>query len=131
MRDLIFKTLTSIASKKQDLCVQETMERDGVLAKTEKRCRYFIMDRVHVDDINDIEKLAEVKFAKVPYKKRHYHVLKIHDSRHGEDRLLCKIAGMFYAVYGNDIYCIAFIHSFKIIFTLTAVSKEKEGDDVL
>ena len=120
MRDLVFKTLTSLESKKQDLCIQETMEKVGVLANTERRCRYFIMGKAHIDDINGIEKLAQVKFANVPYRKRHYHVLKTHDERLGEDRLLCKTAGMFYAVHGADVYCIAYIHSFRITFTLVA-----------
>ena len=118
MRDIVFKTLTSAVSKKRDLCIQETIERDGVLAKTERRCRYFILGKKHIEDINDIEKLAKLKFADVPLKKRHYYVLKVRDAHQGEDRLLCKIAGMFYAIYGSDIYCIAYIHSFKVIFTL-------------
>lgn len=118
MRDIVFKTLTSAVSKKRDLCIQETIERDGVLAKTERRCRYFILGKKHIDDINDLEKLTKLKFTDVPCKKRHYYVLKVHDVQHGEDRLLCKIAGMFYAICGNDIYCIAYVHSFKVIFIL-------------
>ena len=119
MRDIIFKALTSKSSKKQDVCVQEAIEKDGILAKTEKRCRYFIMDKVHVDNIEDAGKLSEAQFNNVPYKKRHYYVLKIHNSETGEDRLLCKIAGTFYAVFGKDIYCIAYVHSFRITFVIT------------
>lgn len=118
MRDIVFKALTSKTSKKQDVCVQEAIEKDGILAKTERRCRYFIMDKVHVESIEDAVKLSEVQFNNVPYRKRHYYVLKIHNSNTGEDRLLCKIAGTFYAVYGQDIYCIAYVHSFRITFTV-------------
>jgi hypothetical protein len=75
------------------------------------------MGKARIDNANEIEKLAQIKFANIPYKKRHYHVLKIHDEQHGEDRLICKIAGILYAVYGADIYCVAFIHSFRITFT--------------
>lgn len=117
MRDIVFKALTSTTSKKQDVCVQEAIEKDGVLAKTEKRCRYFIMDKVHIDNIEDADRLSEAQFSNVPYKKRHYYVLKTRNSETGEDRLLCKIAGAFSAVYGQDIYCIAYIHSFKLVFT--------------
>lgn len=129
MRDIVFKTLTSASSKKRDLCIQETIERDGVLAKTERRCRYFIIGKVHVEDINDVEKLVELKFGDAPYKKRHYYVLKIHDTQHGEDKLLCKIAGMFYTIYGSDVYCIAYVHSFKIAFTLLPVNEEGKEDE--
>jgi hypothetical protein len=124
MRDIVFKALTSTSSKKQDVCVQESIERDGILAKTERRCRYFVTGKTHIEDINDIEKLAELQFANVPYRKRHYYIQKVRDTQTGTDRLLCKIAGMFYAVYNNDIYCIAYVHSFKISFATLSVPDE-------
>lgn len=130
MRDIVFKTLTSLESKKRDLSIQEIVEKDGILAKTERRCRYFIMGKVHVEDINNIEKLVELKFADMPHRKRHYYILKIHNAQHGEDRLLCKIAGMFYAIYGSEIYCIAYVHSFKITFRLQALT-EGTQDEIL
>ncbi|MDD5450070.1 MAG: hypothetical protein PHO42_05685 [Candidatus Omnitrophica bacterium] len=117
MRDLVFKALTSAESKKRDLCIQETIEKEGVLAKTERRCRYFVMGKTHIEDIKDAQELAELKFADAPYKKKHYYILKKHDNDCGEDRILCKIAGMFYVVYGSDLYCIAYVHSFKIEFS--------------
>lgn len=130
MREIVLKTLTSIASKKRDLFVQETFEKDGVLAKTERRCMHFIIGKIHLEDPSDIEKLADLKFAKLPHKKRHYYVLKTHDTQHGEDKLICKAAGTFYAVCGNDVYCVAFIHSFKITFTLLALNKRNEQNEI-
>lgn len=117
MRDIVFKALTSKTSKKQDICVQEAIERDGVLSRSERRCRYFIMGKTHVESADDIDKIAQTKFSDARYPKKHYYVLKIHDSERGEDKLFCKIAGMLYAISGNDIYCIAYVHSFKITFT--------------
>lgn len=131
MRDIVFKALTSAASKKRDLSIQEVVRKDGLLATTERRCRYFIIGKVHVENVNDVEKLAELNFADAPYKKRHYNVLKIHDSQHGEDRLFCKIAGMFYAIQGNELYCIAFVHSFKIVFTNLGADEEGKKDGIL
>lgn len=122
MRELVFKALTSPENKKRDFKVAETILKDGVLAKTERRCFYFILGKMHIDDCNDIEKLADAKFAKIPHKKRHYYILKAHDNQHGEDKLICKVGGSFYAVCGNEIYCIAFVHSLKITFTVLAIN---------
>lgn len=122
MRELLFKSSTSTASKKRDLFVQESFEKDGILARTERHCRYFILGTAHIDDPDDIEKLSSLKMENMPHKKRHYYILKVRDDRLGEDRLVCKIAGTFYAVSGSDIYCIAFVHSFKVAFNL--VKKE-------
>ncbi len=120
MRELVLKALTSPENKKRDFYVQEAITKDGVLAKSERRCFYFILGKTHINDSSDIEKLAELKFANLPHKKRHYYIFKTHDSQLGEDKLLCKVAGSFYAVCGHNIYCIAFVHSLKITFTALA-----------
>jgi hypothetical protein len=38
------------------------------------------------------------------------------------DKLICKIAGNFYAVANDKIYTIAFLHSFKVTFTKCSVT---------
>lgn len=125
MRELIFKTSTSTENKKRDLWVEETVEKDGVLAKTQRRCLYFIIGKAHIDNPDDIESVSALKFHDRANKKRHYYILKEHNDANGEDRLVCKISGTFYAVCGNDVYCIAFVHAFKLIFTADSLNKGK------
>jgi hypothetical protein len=117
MRELVFKFLTSADRNKRDILTQETMEKEGMLAKVERHCRYFVMSHTHIDDPNDIEQLAKLKNANFPSHKRHYFVLKTHNSEHREDGLLCKVAGSFYVVNGTEVYTIAFVHSYKIRFS--------------
>ncbi|MBI4336192.1 MAG: hypothetical protein HY589_06010 [Candidatus Omnitrophica bacterium] len=130
MRAIILKALTSVASKKQDLCIEEIAETNGVLARTERHCRYFILGKAHVGNVEDLAILAEKQFADIPAKKRHYYILKAHDSERREDRLVCKLAGSFYAVCGGEMYCIAYVHSFKIRFTPLEAGKNGEQNDL-
>ena len=125
MRELLFKALTSLESNKRDFRITETIEKDGVRAETTRRSMYFITGKVHIDDSSNIEKLSKLKLEKVPHKKRHSYVLKVHDSETGRDKLLCKVAGSFYAVCNNDVYSIAFIHSFKVLFTNLASNQKQ------
>lgn len=126
MRDILLKVITSIPSRKQDLTVRESVEQNGFITTTERRCRYFIVNKVQIDDLNDIEKLAKIKLAAEPYQKRHYYVLREHNSKNGTDKLLCKASGLFYVVYGKYVYGVVFIHSFKITSLFTAVKNEDE-----
>mgnify|MGYP001588501054 CR=1 FL=1 len=116
MRDIVYRALTSVSRKKQDICIQETLKQNGITSMTERRCRYFVMGKTIINNIDNIEKIAQAKFSDAKYKKRHYYVLKTRDSARCSDTLLCKIAGMLYAVHGVTIYCIAYVHSFKITF---------------
>jgi len=116
MREIVFKSITSPLSKKRDLCVQEIVEREGLRIMTEKRCLYFVIGKVHVDAPCDHTRLAHADDHTLPHKKSHLYMLKIRDTVHGVDRLLYKAAGSFYATYGNEIYCLAYVVSLKITF---------------
>lgn len=122
MRELTFKNVTSWDRNKRDIFVEESVEKDGVLAKTTRRCLYFIKERRHVTDQDDIKNIAENKLA-CDQVKRHFHVLKERDSDLGIDKLMCKVAGTFYAMVDEYLYSIVFVHTFKISFS--AIKKKK------
>jgi len=115
MRELLFKNMTTWENNKRDIFVQETVEKDGILAKTTRRCLYFIKEKRHVKNPDDLKKIAELQLSD-EYSKRHFHVLKERDSTKGVDRLMCKVAGTFYAMIDDYLYCIVFVHTFKISF---------------
>ncbi len=72
----------------------------------------------------DMQSLRELKEASNTWKKKHFHILRRHSSFTGEDTLLCKTAGTCYAIVGQYVYSIAFVHSFKMDLAVVAVAKE-------
>ncbi len=116
MRELVFKNITSWDSNKRDIFVEEVVQRDGVLAKTTRRCIYFIKEKKHIVNPKDLKKIAETKLN-TDKTDRHFHVLKERCTEDGSDKLMCKVAGTFYAVVDQYLYSIVFIHTFKIAFS--------------
>lgn len=123
MREVVYKNLTSIQSRKKDILLKEVFERDGVTAKTERRSFYFIKDVRHLDSDSELQKWVAVQENKSEPVKRHFHILKEHNDSLGIDKFVCKILGIFYAVVDRDIYTIAFLHSFKINFAKSSLIK--------
>jgi len=117
MKELLFKSETSVRSKKRDFSIQETVMKNGMIATTEKRCIYFLMGKYPVNNSCSPNSMSNGDLVNIPYKKRHYFVLKTHDQRQGKDKILCKVAGTLYAINGSEIYCIAFVHSLKMTFS--------------
>lgn len=115
MRQLLFRNMTSGDRKKRDISVRESVAKNGILATSERRCLYFIKEKINISNTTDFVKLARIKKESRKGNRR-FHVLKIHDSKTGTDKLICKLKGTFYAVIGRVVYCIVFIHSFKIKF---------------
>ena len=117
MREVVYRNLTSLNSRKKDIFLQEVFERDGVTAKTERRCLYFVKDIIHLDAPSDLQKWLTKQSESGTINKRQFYILKQHSDSPGEDKLLCKILGNFYAIVGNSIYIMAFLQSFKVRFS--------------
>ena len=125
MRKIVYRNLTGNDNKKRDLCVREIVTKDGIMATIERRCIYFVREKVYIKDPNNFDELKIFKETKDVWKKKHFHILKRHDSNTGEDKLVCKVAGTFYAIVGHYVFCIAFVHSFKIDVEVLSIGKEK------
>jgi hypothetical protein len=96
--------------------MKEMFEKNGMVANTERRCFYFIKSKQKIKEGGGLEKWVETQSNVEPVPKRHFWILKEHNDGLGKDRLICKIAGTFYAVVDNNVYTIAFLHSFKVSF---------------
>lgn len=123
MREVLFKNLTSIQSRKKDILLKEVFERDGVVARTERRSFYFIKDVNNLHSDEELERWANSQEDRKEPIKRRLHIMKEHNDALGIDKFICKIFGIFYAVVGKDIYTIAFLHSFKINFAKNSLIK--------
>ncbi len=123
MREVVYRNLMPPGSRKKDIFVQEIFEKDGVTAKTERRCFYFIKDIAHFDEGKDLQKWIDTQNNAEPVNKRHFYILKEHNDSLGKDKIVCKIAGTFYAIVERSIYTIAFLHSFKVSFVKDACVK--------
>jgi hypothetical protein len=118
MREVVYKNLTSIASRKKDIFLREVFEKNGIVAKTERRCFYFIKDIIQMQTEDDFKKWISEQGPQSS--KRHFHIFKVQNDLLGENKLICKIAGTFYAVAEKTVYTIAFLHSFKVSFNKAA-----------
>lgn len=123
MREVIFKNLTSPRLHKKDIFLKEVLEKDGILAKTERRCFYFIKDISHLEAGKDLQKWVDSNGQLENMNKRHFFIMKEHKDALGEDKVVCKIAGTFYAVVDDKIFTIAFLHSFKATFIRASMTK--------
>lgn len=123
MREVVFKNLTSTESRKKDILLKEVFERDGVVARTERRSFYFIKNVNHLHSDEELQKWVGTHGSVKEPSKRHFHIMKEHNDLLGVDKFICKILGTFYAVIDKDIYTIAFLHSFKISFVKASFIK--------
>ncbi|MDD5136495.1 MAG: hypothetical protein PHX20_06300 [Candidatus Omnitrophica bacterium] len=116
MREVLFKNLTSLSSRKKDIFLKEVFEKDGMVARTERRCFYYIKDIKHLGSDEELQRWISQQGDAGNINKRQFHIMKEHNDAHSEDKIICKILGTFYAVINRSVYTIGFMHSFKVRF---------------
>lgn len=121
MREVVFKNMVSNNSRVKNILLREIFERDGVVAKTERRCFYYVKEITPIHEVHDLGQWVDHKNAVESMGKRQFHIIKAHSDVSAEDKLICKIMGTFYAIVNNKVYTIAFLHSFKVRFTKVAL----------
>ena len=114
MRELIFKNLTTIPSKKRDISLEEIVRRNGVITTTKKRSMYFVRGVHKVKSKNELAKWIDIRKKNSASSKKCFHILRKCSSAKKEDKLLCKMRGDFSIVADESIYNIVFVHAIKI-----------------
>lgn len=114
MRELVFKNLISKDKKRRDLYISEVDERNGVKTVTKRHSVYIIRESRKITDQNELIKWQKEK--SVNCKKRHVFIFKKKDTKSKKDSFICDVVGKFYAVVKDELYSIAFKHSFELDF---------------
>ncbi len=123
MREVVFKNLTSVNSRKKEIFLKEIFEKDGITAKTERRSFYYIKDIKHLETESALKQWLATEGVSKDVNRRQFHILKEHNDAHLEDKIICKILGTFYAVINKSVYTIGFLHSFKVRFAKPSLAK--------
>ncbi len=114
MRELVFKNLTSENRRRKDLYITETSDKSGVRTITRRHSVYVIGDRSKAKN----PKLLAQQKKEIPTNasKRHVFIFKKRDTKQKKESFICDVVGKFYAVVKDDLYPVAFKHSFELDF---------------
>ena len=112
MRDLIFKNLTSNDKKRRIIASSETIDKHGVRSIIR---RHFVCIVKEV-----IDGPAE---RPLPY----LYVFKERNSKERKEKFFCRIKGSVYAVSGDRLLLIHFMHSLRINLVALPQDSIKDG----
>lgn len=99
MRDLLFKNLTSQEKHKRRLSMTETVNQNGILARTNRHAVYSL------DEVASADQKIESPIL---------NVIRFHDSKTKTDKIFCKMKGKIYAFFNEKVYLVSFVHTLRI-----------------
>ena len=117
MRDIVVRNLTSPDWLNRDCVVTERMQEGDFTTRVVRRCTYRVESQTTLPSMRD-----SIDWARNfdPYSPRQVFVTKDLDPETGAERVVYKVLGHFYVVWGRVVFCVNYRH---------VLSMDIEGDE--
>ena len=114
LREVQIERRTSANGKRRFLKMTELIEKDGFIARAQKKYSYYITERLgQYLGSSSLQDWVAKKSKVMDQKPRHISVKRIFDKEHGIGQTTCRTSGSFYVVKQQKIFAVAFLHSVK------------------
>jgi len=107
MREILVRNLTSSDFLKRDCVVTELMQQGNYTTKVVRRCTYHVESKTVLPSTRDSAQWARNLDPLTP---RQVFVTKGIDPGTGGERVVYKVLGHFYVVWGRDVFCVGYRH---------------------
>src|SRR3989338_1268352 len=107
MREILVRNLTSPDWLKRDCVVTERMAQGDYATKVIRRCTYRVDSRTALPSTHDSVHWAQ---SLDPLPPRQVFVTKDLDPDTGGERVVYKVLGHFYVVWGRSVFCVGYRH---------------------
>ena len=107
MREILVRNLTSPDWLKRDCVVTELMRQGDYATKVIRRCTYRVESRTPMASMDDSVQWAQ---NLDPMPPRQVFVTKDLNPDTGGERVVYKVLGHFYVVWGRDVVCVGYRH---------------------
>jgi len=107
MREILVRNLTSNDWLKRDCIVTELLQQGDFATRVIRRCTYRVESEVPLVSTSD-----SIQWAKNldPVAPRQVYVTKDLDPDTGGERVVYKVLGHFYVVWGRSVFCVGYRH---------------------
>ena len=108
MREIVVRNLTSTDWLKRDCVVTELVQQGDFATRILRRCTYRVESQTPLP--STVDSMAWAQRTLDPLPPRQVFVTKDLDPDTGGERVVYKVLGHFYVVWGRDILCVGYRH---------------------
>lgn len=108
MREIVVRNLTSSDWHKRDCVVTELVKQGDFATRIMRRCTYRVESRTALPSVDDSVLWAQRALDPLP--PRQVFVTKDLNPDTGGERVVYKVLGHFYVVWGRDLLCVGYRH---------------------
>ncbi len=112
MKKLVYKDVRGSNPKKREVSVEEINDKSESRVSKKWICKYFVKDKFESKDTNRLKNW--VKTGKKSVRANNHHILREVNTKTGENKIVCKVLGEFFAITGYTAYKIVYVNEIRI-----------------
>jgi len=113
MKRLVYRDICGNNPRKREVSVEEISDRRESSVKRKWTCKYFIRDWYISEREEDLNRWVELRRSEGC--RRNCHVLREVNSRTGTNKIICKVFGEFFVVWGGTAFNIVYVNKLRIV----------------
>ena len=113
MREITIQSRTAENHKRKNLCIVETINENGMVARAEKKYSYYVSEQNPFVNPQQMDAWMQQQSSGYHKKERHVSIQKTFDSESGMGQMIYRVIGSFYVVQNLHLFAVVFMHSIK------------------
>jgi hypothetical protein len=112
MKKLFYRDILGNNPRKREVSLEEINDRREARVAKKWICKYFIKEKYKSDNEEDLRHWIYAE--KRNNCRRDCHILRQVDTRSGENKVICKVLGDFFVIWGMTVYKIVYVNELRI-----------------
>ncbi len=125
MKEVVYRDIQGYNPRKREVSIEEISDHSESRIAKKWISKYFIREFYTSDNTKDLERWIEKKTKQIGSKN--CHILRRMDTKTGENKVICKVMGDFFAIHGMTAFRIVYINEVRI----EILNVLKRGKDAL
>ena len=109
MKELVYRDIFGNNPRKREVSMEEIRDLTGSRIEKKWICKYFIKERFTCKDRKAIKAWEKKREC-----RKDCHILREVDTETGENKIICKVLGEFFVIWGLAVYKILYINEIRI-----------------
>jgi hypothetical protein len=112
MKKIVHRDILGHNPRKREVSVEEIVYRTEARINKKRICKYYIKSKFSSSDVTKLR--GWINQQKRNGIKKDCHVLRRIDTNTGENKVVCKVVGEFFAVWGQTAYRVFYVNELKV-----------------
>jgi hypothetical protein len=124
MKKVLYRDILGSNPRKHEVSVEEIIGRRSGWVSKKKICKFFVKETFLSEDVEELREWIRVNQKKAT---KNCHIMRKADTSTGENKVVCKVLGDFFVVWGKTAYRIVYVNEIRIELADSTVKREVDN----